>query len=51
MPGYAQDREREQVEELYDLTADIGEQNNLADEYPERVAELKKLMEALAKDR
>lgn len=49
VPGYAQDREREQVEELYDLEADIGEQNNLAAKYPEKVSELKKLMEAIAK--
>ena len=49
VPGYAQDRERKQVEELYDLEADIGEQNNLAAKYPEKVSELKKLMEAIAK--
>ena len=29
----------------YDLEADIGETNNLADKYPERVAELKELFE------
>ena len=28
IPGYAQDRERKQVEELYDLEADIGERTN-----------------------
>ncbi|MBN2129569.1 MAG: hypothetical protein JW741_08730, partial [Sedimentisphaerales bacterium] len=49
VPGYAQDKEREQVEELYDLEADIGERNNLAAQHPEKVRELKKLMETLAK--
>jgi len=49
VPGYARDRERKQVEELYDLESDIGERNNLAAQYPEKVSELKKLMEALAK--
>ena len=45
--GFAQDKEREQVEELYDLEADIGERNNLAATYPEKVAELKALMEKI----
>jgi len=49
IPGYARDRERKQVEELYDLTADIGERNNLTAKYPEKVSELKRLMETLAK--
>jgi len=49
VPGYAQDREREQVEELYDLEADIGERNNLAAQYPEKVRALKKLMETLTR--
>ena len=49
VPGYARDLEREQVEELYDLDADIGERNNLAAKHPEKVNELKKLMETLAK--
>ncbi len=49
VPGYAQDRERKQVEELYDLEADVGERNNLAAKYPEKVSELKDLMETLAK--
>ncbi|MHC5056437.1 MAG: sulfatase-like hydrolase/transferase [Planctomycetota bacterium] len=47
VPGYAQDREREKVEELYDLDADIGEMTNLAGRYPEKVAELKALTEAI----
>ncbi len=45
--GYARDRKREQVEELYDLDADIGETNNLAAENPELVAELKQLMDKI----
>jgi len=45
----AQDNERKKVEELYDLESDIGERNNLAAEYPEKVRELKELMELLAK--
>ncbi len=44
---FAQDKEREQVEELYDLEADIGERNNLAAKYPEKVAELKALMDKI----
>jgi arylsulfatase A-like enzyme len=44
VPGYARDRERKQVEELYDLEADIGERNNLAARYPEKVNELKRLL-------
>ncbi|MHC4249623.1 MAG: sulfatase-like hydrolase/transferase [Planctomycetota bacterium] len=47
VPGYAQDRKREKVEELYDLDADIGETTNLAGRYPEKVAELKALTEAI----
>jgi len=46
--GYARDNKREKVEELYDLDADIGEQNNLAAKHPEKVSGLKKLMETLA---
>ena len=30
--------------ELYDLSADLGEENNLADENPELVKELQQLM-------
>jgi arylsulfatase A-like enzyme len=47
VPGYAQDRERKQVVELYDLEADMGERNNLAAKYPEKVEELRKLLETL----
>lgn len=47
VPGYAKDNERQKVEELYDLHADIGETKNQAAEHPEKVAELKQLMEAI----
>ena len=47
VPGYAQDRKRKKVEELYDLESDIGETTNLAEKYPEKVAELKALMETI----
>ena len=46
VPGYALDKDREQVEELYDLSNDLGERNNLAAKYPEKVRELKGLIEA-----
>ncbi|MEM6799603.1 MAG: sulfatase-like hydrolase/transferase [Planctomycetota bacterium] len=42
--GYAVEEDREQVDELYNLQADLGEQTNLADKYPEKVAELRRLM-------
>lgn len=42
--GYAVEGDREKVEELYDLEADLGEQNNLAAKFPEKVAELSSLM-------
>jgi len=45
MHGYARDKNRKQVEELYDLEADLGETKNLATKFPDKVAELKKLME------
>jgi len=49
MYGYARDKKREQVEELYDLEADLGETTNLAAKFPRKVAELKKLMADVAK--
>ena len=42
--NYARDTERQEVEELYNLEADLGESKNLAAEHPEIVAELKKLL-------
>ncbi|MBT3841135.1 MAG: hypothetical protein HOF61_02980, partial [Verrucomicrobia bacterium] len=42
--GYARDTQRKEVEELYDLEADIGETKNLAEKHPEIVSELKQLM-------
>ncbi|MEM1297302.1 MAG: sulfatase-like hydrolase/transferase [Verrucomicrobiota bacterium] len=45
--SYAVEDDREQVEELYDLDTDLGEQINLAAEYPEKVKELKALMETI----
>ncbi len=48
--AFAQDAERKEVEELYDLEADIGERNNLAAMYPEKVRELKRLMDSLARE-
>ena len=50
--GYAIEDSREKIDELYDLENDLGESNNLASRYPEKVAELKKLMKTIeAKDR
>lgn len=42
--NYAIEDDREKVDELYDLEADLGEQVNLAEKYPETVAELRSLM-------
>lgn len=50
MYKYAKDRKRKPVEELYDLEADIGETVNLADKYPEKVAELRELLEETGKN-
>ena len=47
VPGYARDRARKQVEELYDLESDIGETTNLAARHPEKVTELKALMQRI----
>jgi len=48
--GYSRDTSREIKEELYDLSADMGETNNLADRYPEMVEELRNLLEKERKD-
>ena len=42
--GYAIEDDRKKIEELYNLEIDIGETNNLAKKFPEKVAELKELM-------
>ena len=50
--GYAVEDSRKKVDELYDLSQDLGEKNNLASQHPEKVAELKKLMKTIeGKDR
>ena len=51
VPGYARDRQRKEVEELYDLEADIGESVNLAGKHPEKVNELKALMARIIEGR
>ena len=45
--GYAVEDSREKVDELYDLEADLGEQVNLAEKFPEKLAELKELLESI----
>ena len=45
--SYAVDDTREEVDELYDLHADIGERQNLAEEFPRKVDELRTLMTRL----
>lgn len=50
MHGFAKDPNREEVEELYDLEADLGETTNLADKHPEKVEELKKLLKEVIGD-
>ena len=42
--GFAVDTEREKVEELYDLEADISETTNLAAKHPELVKQLREQM-------
>ena len=48
--GYAREDDRKKVDELYDLDADLGETKNLAEKYPEKVAELKALMKEIEGD-
>jgi arylsulfatase A-like enzyme len=47
VPGYARDANRKEAEELYDLDSDIGETTNLADKHPEKVKELRALLEEI----
>ena len=45
--GYAIENDREKVDELYDLEADLGEQTNLAANFPEKIAELQVLIKSI----
>jgi len=45
VPGYAVDKQREEVEELYDLETDIGETTNLIEKHPQIAAELQTMMQ------
>ena len=47
-PQFFKDNNRKEVEELYDLESDLGETINLAEKYPEKVAQLKALMKAIS---
>ncbi len=47
--GYAIEDNRIKTEELYDLENDLGETKNLASKFPEKVAELKSLMQSIEK--
>lgn len=45
--GYAIEDDRPRTEELYDLSADIGERKNLANLYPDKVKELRELTQSI----
>ncbi|MEM9082695.1 MAG: arylsulfatase, partial [Planctomycetota bacterium] len=45
VPNYAV-IDREEVDELYDLEADIGETNNLADQHPDIASQLRDELDA-----
>lgn len=45
--GYAVEDDRQKVEELYDLEADLGERKNLAAEMPDKVAQMRALMSGI----
>jgi arylsulfatase A-like enzyme len=49
VPRYSRDLERDEVVELYDLEADLGETKNVAAEHPEKVVELQALLESILK--
>lgn len=51
VPGYAQDKSRKEVEELYDLDADIGETTNLAQQHPQKVKDLRAVLQAITDGR
>lgn len=48
--GYAIEDDRQKVDELYDLEADLGEKTNLAEKFPEKVIELRALMQSIEGD-
>ena len=45
--GYAREDDRQQADELYDIVNDLGERNNLATDFPMKVAELRALMQSI----
>ena len=45
--NYAIEDDRPHVEELYDLASDLGEQTNLANKFPQKVATLRTLMRSI----
>jgi arylsulfatase A-like enzyme len=45
--GYAVEPDQPKVDQLFDLEADLGETTNLASQHPEKLAELKKLFQAI----
>ena len=45
--GYAKEADRKKVEELYNLEEDLGEKNNLAEKFPEKLEELKKVHQSI----
>ena len=45
--NFAIEDDRQKVEELYDLEFDLGERNNLAFKFPEKVSELRALMQQI----
>lgn len=47
--SYANDDSIDKTEQLYDLDSDIGEKKNLAKKHPEKVKELKKMLEEYIK--
>jgi len=47
-PQFFKDNNRKEVEELDDLESDLGETTNLAEKYPDKVAQFKVLMGTIA---
>lgn len=50
IPSYAREKDHKKVAQLFDLEADVGEKYNLAEQYPDKVRELEKLMKTIAGD-